>query len=343
MRYRLSETNEKLIERLYAKAGLWSRFVNAEKPEEILRQVAQMGEPAAIPELLSILLTGDKRSVKACAETIQHLASHVGPAEFISFDEFVRQNCTHWLPRRAPWYWIKPIEIKRLGEMGEASISVLGMASFHRNGRIREGAVHALAKIKTGRELPFLLVRANDWVETIRLPTRQYILDRIQSDYADDFLLWLPLVLRLEKASRGDHGAIIRDVRGLFARSETRATLTKGFAAEDRSARRFCFDIALGLNSDCQREAILRAFQGDDVQIRKTAVNRLREVFSEPHHHDLLVIARNDSYAPVRRVAESPCRKIARASREAICVDAAGPQYRGSGRRAAILREKRGI
>jgi len=303
VKYKLSQATEGLIERLYARAGLWNRFVYAEKPEEIIQQISMAGEPAAIPELLSILLTGDKQSVEACAEAIQHLTQRVRPAEFSSFEEFVRQNCTHWQPRRASWYQMQLGDIRHLADLRGAAASVLGMASFHKNGRIREGAVRELARIRTADELPFLLVRANDWVEAVRLPARNFIMDRIRPDYVDHFSVWLPLALRLEKASRGDHTMIIRGIRELFAKRDVRAVLQSGLEAEDKLARRFCFDVALNLDTECQRHAILTAFQASDIQVRKAAASRLAAILPAGEHDELVVLARKDSCASVRRAA----------------------------------------
>jgi HEAT repeat protein len=302
MRYRLSEKTEELIKRLHAKAGLWNRFVDVDAPEEILRQIGGTGEPAVIPDLLSVLLTRDRKCDSACAKAVEGLLRQVSPAEFISLDEFVRGR-SDWRADGGSWRRMEPKDVKRLGDVGEASVSIIGLATFHGNGRVREEALRALAAVRSGEELPFILVRANDWVGPIRLMARELIRSRLQPDYAEHLLRWMPLTLRLEKGSRGSHRWIVQSICELFARDELRATLTRGLDAADRPTRRFCFGVAFGLHRDFERDAILRAFRDDDVQIRKAATDKLRTIFSAGDPDQLLVLARNDSVAAVRQAA----------------------------------------
>ena len=71
MKNRPSESTERLIESLYAKKGLWDSFVQLDPQDEIIRQIAEAGEPAAIPDLLPILIIGDRRSILASIEERQ--------------------------------------------------------------------------------------------------------------------------------------------------------------------------------------------------------------------------------------------------------------------------------
>ena len=168
MKNRPSESTERLIESLYAKKGLWDGFVQLDSQDEIIRQIEEAGEPAAIPDLLPFLIIGDRRSILASAKAIHSLLQMLKPTDFVRFDEFVRQGYPDWRVRREPWYLMKPKDVGHLASMGEMSVSLLGIASCHTNGHVREAAVGELGKTETGTELPFLLIRANDWVPEIR-------------------------------------------------------------------------------------------------------------------------------------------------------------------------------
>jgi hypothetical protein len=113
----------------------------------------------------------------------------------------------------------------------------------------------------TGAELPFLFIRANDWVEVIRSSARKMILERIRPDYSRHLLIWLRLALRLGKAGRGDHAAIIEALRKLFESPEAHQTLYTGFHSQDRFVRRFCYEIALNAKH-ADLVTILRRFSG---------------------------------------------------------------------------------
>jgi|HubBroStandDraft_2_1064218.scaffolds.fasta_scaffold12778_1 hypothetical protein len=303
MKNRPSESTERLIESLYAKKGLWDGFVQLDSQDEIIRQIEEAGEPAAIPDLLPILIIGDRKSILASAKAIHHLLQMLKPTDFVRFDEFVRQAYPDWRVRREPWYSMKPKDVGHLASMGEMSVSLLGIASFHTNGHVREAAVRELGKTEAGTELPFLLIRANDWVPEIRSSARNFLLSRIRSDYIHRLMDWLPLALRLSNVGRDDHSAILEAVRGLLASSEAREALRAGFESQDQFVRRFCFQLALNSNEADLLTVLQRAFVERDAQVRKEAVYRLHAILPSGGSKELLIRARNDGCMAVRREA----------------------------------------
>src|SRR5260370_13426647 len=303
MKNRPTESTERLIESLYVKKGLWDRFVQVDPQDEIIRQIADAGEPAAIPDLLPFLIIGDRRSILASAKAIHHLLQILKPTDFVRFDEFVRQGYPDWRVRREPWYLMKPKDVGHLASMGEMSVSLLGIASCHTNGHVREAAVRELGKTETGTELPFLLIRANDWVPEIRSSARNFLLNRIRSDYIHRLMDWLPLALRLSNVGRDDHSAILEAVRGLLASSEAREALREGFESQDQFVRRFCFELALNSNAADLLTVMQRAFVDRDAQVRKEAVYKLHAILPSGGSKELLIRARNDGCMAVRREA----------------------------------------
>lgn len=303
MRRALSQATEELIEQLYMRAGLWNRFVHAERAEDIIRKILEAGEPEAIPDLLPLLLTGDKRSAKASAEAIHRLLRQLKPADFVNFDQLVRQGYSNWHERRAPWYTIKANDVGRISNMGEVSVSILGIASFHGSGYVREEATRRLGKIDTGAELPFLLIRTNDWVEAVRTLARNLVIARIRSDYLPHFLKWLPLALRLDGAKRNEHSAILQAIRELLETPEARNALEEGFESKDKFTRRFCFDVALNSGVAGVVSTIKQAFATQDLEVRKAAVTKLSAILPNNKWNDLLVVARRDASASMRRGA----------------------------------------
>jgi HEAT repeat protein len=298
-----SESTEKLIESLYARKGLRDRFLRTSPTVEVIRQIADSREPAAIPDLLPILLVGDKKQIVACAEAIHRLLQQLKPADFVHFDELVRQGYADWRVRRKPWYVLKADEVDHLAGIGETAVAILGVASCHSNGYVREAAVRHLGYIDTGAELPFLFIRANDWVPEIRSSAQALLLRRIRSDYADLLIAWLPLALRLRNVSRDDNSRILETVRKLLASPEARHALTTGFDSQDRVVRRFCFDVAVHFNEPDAVNVLRRALADDDAQIRRVAAKRLLTIAPTAESKELLIQARHDGSMTVRREA----------------------------------------
>ncbi len=303
MKRRLSEATERLIEQLYARAGIWNRFVYTDKPEEILQKIRDAGEPEAIPDLLPLLITGDKRTIKASAEAIHCLLQRLKPAEFANFDAFVRLGCADWRPRREPWYKMKQNDVGQIAKIGVESVSLLGIASFHASGYVREEATRQLGKIETGAELPFLFVRANDWVEPVRALAHGLVMKRMRPNYLAHFLTWLPLALRLGEAKRTDYSTVLGGMRRLFERPEAREALEAGFASEDKFTRRFCFDVALRSDVAGVEWTIKKAFETRDLEVRKAAVAKLGQLLPNDELNGLLGLPRRDASAAVREAA----------------------------------------
>src|SRR6266853_4922946 len=303
MKNKLPESTERLIESLYVRKRLWDRFVQPSAPAEVIRQIADAGEPAVIPDLLPILIMGDRKAILASANAIHRLLGQLKPADFARFDEFVRQSYSEWRARREPWYSMNPKDVGHLASLGEMSVSLLGIASCHTNGYVREAAVGELGKTKTGAELPFILIRANDWVPEIRSSARNYLLNRIRPDYIHHLMDWLPLALRLSKVGRDDHSAILEAIRGLLASSEAREALREGFESHDHFVRRFCFQLALNSNEADFLTVLQRAFVERDAQVRKEAVYKLHAILPGGGAKELLIRARNDGCMAVRREA----------------------------------------
>jgi hypothetical protein len=198
---------------------------------------------------------------------------------------------------------MKPEDVGHLASIAEMSVSLLGIASCHTNGYVREASVRELGKTETGAELPFLLIRANDWVPEIRSSTQKLLLNRIRADYIHRLMPWLPLALRLSYAGRDSHSEILEAVRRLFASPEASEVLREGFKSRDQFVRRFCFQLALDSNEADLLTPLQCAFANRDPQVRKEAVQKLHSILPSGGSKELLIQARNDGCMVVRREA----------------------------------------
>lgn len=133
--------------------------------------------------------------------------------------------------------------VARLRLSGEAALPALALLSMHRSGFVREDAVAALAA-QEGDALPYLLLRANDWVEPIRLRVWHALNARLEPRFAAAWVASLPLLVRLLDARRDDHRVLVSRIRTeLGGNAENRPALMAGLASPDRRVRRICFDI----------------------------------------------------------------------------------------------------
>ena len=117
----------------------------------------------------------------------------------------------------------------------------LAWLSTYSSGYVREKAIRFLAEIDSGEELPFLLLRLNDWVEPIRTRARNAVGARLTPEYAERFVTHLRLVESAARGGRDDHAWLRKQVLELLLHPECRGVLERGIHASDPFVRRTCW------------------------------------------------------------------------------------------------------
>ena len=126
----------------------------------LIELVTATEDVAAIPSLLNLLFDRSTAVSSATSNGLAKLVDSVPPRELPNLDEEVR-SASYW-ENVEEWNRLRPAEVVQLAMSQESRSSILGLASFHRNGHVREVAVRQLDLIEDGTELQFLLIRLND-------------------------------------------------------------------------------------------------------------------------------------------------------------------------------------
>jgi HEAT repeat protein len=303
MNLTVSDSTKKLIESLYREEKFWQKIPGPDAKLKIIQDIGKAGEPAAIPDLLPMFISGSKELARACAKSIHQLMGKLAPADFARFDELIRLSYAYWLGYRERWYHIRPQDVAYFAGQDETAVSLLGIASSHWNGFVRERAIDELAKINDGRELPFLLLRANDWVPQVRTAAKTALLSRLRPDYGRHLFAWVLLLTRLRRTRRQNQSEIIQGVERLFETEEMRPLLQEGLDSPDRFVQRFCFERAWNGHGLDFSAVVRTGLSQADSYIRLMAVKRLAEILPNDSVKGLLIQARNDRFMPVRREA----------------------------------------
>lgn len=234
-------------------------------------------------------------------EEIDHIVSGLSPLNLATLDHHMREWCTHAWYVRHNWQYLQPADIATLAKSKFAS-TLVGLASFHQNGYIREAAVRELASQHTGAELPFLLIRLNDWVPQVRELAANAVRDRIEPAYASHFLATISLVLRLRVWGRVDK-QFLDDICDLLRRPECKDLLLSGMTSKDRHIRKLSFQLAAESDSSTRASIIGTLLTARDAFARSWAV---RHFLTEVPPDDLPGIIQpllTDRYLPIRRDA----------------------------------------
>jgi HEAT repeat protein len=251
------------------------------------------GDVASLEEIhrLLLFLVAKDAAIEETAAAISTRLRDAGPATLAWIDEEIRRHAYHIdggfyasTDGRSFMAWrnFVPEALSGLARRLIPYPAALGLFASHPNGHVREAAVQALAAVTDGRELPFLALRANDWVPEVAARAEALLVQRLRPDNRRAVLVALPFLVRLlGQRRRDDHRRILAALRHVVVSAGARPVLER-IEAYDTGVRRFVYDL---LNRDIEGDSattaavagdILRAALADrDAVVRQRVVRRL--------------------------------------------------------------------
>jgi HEAT repeat protein len=177
------------------------------------------------------------------------------------------------------------------------------LRASHPNGRIREAAVMSLSGVTTGFELPFLLLRVNDWVAPVRAAALEAVKSRLHVGYADHLVRNIELFAWLEGVLRTDNRAWVRGVRKLLTTAPFRPSLEAGLNSSDRFVRRGAFKLLLMAPDVSLPDLARRGLRSHDTVLCLLAARTVATQPDREEFHELLLEMRSARFTPIRRAA----------------------------------------
>ncbi len=116
--------------------------------------------------------------------------------------------------------------------------AVLVFASFHPSGFVREAATRAISHYQG--TLPYIILRLNDWVSTVRHAAKISFSHRIASPVFGELSQAFPFVIKLEKGMRDNHHAAVDTLCSLLMAPEHEQELNIILESRYCIVRRVC-------------------------------------------------------------------------------------------------------
>lgn len=291
-----------LIDRLYDPSVI--RRIEPAWPAGLLRLLAEIGASGTaqvLPHVLPLIDDEDRRVADAVTSAITEVLSRLTPAELTGLDLILRKGSPYYAPRQSGWYGMTPEALDRQLASGRFPLALLGLASMHPSGYVRAAAIHRLAERKDGSEVPYLLVRINDWVSPVREAARAALGTRLRPDYSHHLVRSLLLVLRLVDCVRDDHTRFVAAVLDRLRSPEARPALMDGLSSSDQIVRRACFRLAIEAADIPLPDFLERALRDDDTIVRLWAARTARSMLAARDYLRLVPMMSRDRFMPVRR------------------------------------------
>lgn len=254
-----------------------SRGAGDEEHRARIALLADAGDARSLTELLPFLPPDAHRLGPDAASAATSVLERCSPLQLAWFDQWYRGGWltqtfgrfTSTAPPAPAWNDV------RLGSPAWAREfkGVVALASFHRDGFVRERAVRLLTDFEDGFELPYLLIRTNDWVADVQAAALVAVSRRIARPYAPHWFRSLGLLDRLRATQRreADLARLIRRVDALLLEVEVRPLLATALSKGELSVRRATLRLALSLSPRDGQTMLLASLHDDDPVIAITA------------------------------------------------------------------------
>lgn len=300
----LSARELELIRALYTPSTFGERLFGAAPDRtEIIRECASLGNPEAAIAIAPLALSSDASLAQAAAAAIDALVRDASDITLAELDDSARRGAASYShPYLGHWRSMAPAGISRFRRFGDAELSVVGIASFHASGWVRETALARLNDLGSPRVLPFLLLRVADWVAPVAARARAAFERRIVPDNAHALIANLPLLLRVTARLRRDTGDLRERVFTLLRDESPPEVLAEARRSADRTTRRLAFRLS-AQQKGIDRVALLsEALSDRDTAIRLEAVMQARSLDRDTLTR-LLPLMLADAFPKVRQVA----------------------------------------
>jgi HEAT repeat protein len=267
---------------------------------QLIQELEAAGTALAVIYLAPLLFESYELS-QAASRAIGTLLADVPDECLLQLDEQVRSRSLWW--GSAEWQQLKPTQIRDLRVTGRDAAAVFGLLSGNSNGHLREAAVRELEQIEDGSEVPFLLIRLNDWVKQVRDASRRAVLERFRAGRFEAFFKHLELVFRLEQCRRDDHSTIVAAVVERLIRRDASRYFSAAIGNDSKFVRRHAYARAIGAEAADIDRILNLALTSRDGVLRMWAARDAMKLVGDAELRSLLPELLNDNFHPVRREA----------------------------------------
>ena len=224
----------------------------------------------------------------------------VPAAKWVDADAAFRWNRTGIEVARSRWKGRMPWRLSSVTE--DRLFEELALGCCNWNGRTRQAAVKELARRTHGMELPFLLLRLNDWAWQVRTQAANALKDRLHAGYAGHWVRWVPLADRVTQGLREDHAWLMPELQALLGSPQCLDELWDGLKSEVRFTRMWCLNVALERGGAVAQAACELAMHDREPSIRFQALRR-RMMAATPAEVQIWHAKwGRDSFMPIRRL-----------------------------------------
>ncbi len=262
------------------RAWPWRRRQAVAAVVEQLDAIAAAGEWLAVPRIISLTLHKRRPIAEAASRAVGRLRSQLRVYDYARLDPVFRALSPYARREYMPWRSMEPKQLAIVAAL-ESGAAVLQFAMCHPSGFVREAAIRRCATSSDGRELPFLLLRCNDWVAAVRAAARTAVQARLRSEHICEVVGALPLVDRMDRWGRTGRLQVLDEIEATLRDASAVAPLADALSSPDAFVRRGAYRRLAGNPHASEAELFAGALNDADPAIRMWAGRALADASAE--------------------------------------------------------------
>jgi len=277
---RLSAREQELLKQLHSGITFGDRILGrAPDRVAILHEIASSGNIALVAPIAPWIFNADASLASAAAAAVDALLRSASDDALAELDHSSRRYGTPYgYAYDNTWRTMKPEAISGFHRFGESELSVVGFATLHGNGWVREAAVTRIDELRSSRAIPFLLLRVGDWVASIAERARTAFERHIVVDESDELLAHIPLLLRVTARRRRDTSELREQVFTVLREHSALEELAKARQSHDPMLRRVAFRLSVEGTRVDRLALLTEAVYNPDTAIRLEAIVQARSL-----------------------------------------------------------------
>ncbi|KJS49695.1 HEAT repeat domain-containing protein [Desulfosporosinus sp. BICA1-9] len=168
----------------------------------------------------------------------------------------------------------------------DISVHLLGIASLNSNGYVREKALKLISGVKSPSAVPYILLRLNDWVVSVRNLAEHIIKNMFIPDNIDLFINHFDLINKLQDSVRVDLNQIKMQVEDFLKDDSFKDIVKRKLKHPQVKTRLFCYQLLKDriVNDET---IIISALQDKSFEVRMWLVGAIKSL--EPQARDAII------------------------------------------------------
>ncbi|MDP4143374.1 MAG: hypothetical protein Q8936_02660 [Bacillota bacterium] len=258
--------------------------------------------PALIKYLLEFIFFEEDYIIEKTLKCISDALENLEIIDWISLSEDVK-NSDYYGNSRKMWFSLEADGLNEFKKFHKYKYLIFGLASLHRNGYVRERAVMELGGLNTGKELLYLTLRINDWVEEIAKLSEKYLTNRISFYSGNSFIELLPLIYHMGLGGRRNHSKLMEKIEITLKNKQNINMLEYYVDSGDRYLRRACYELICDINRNSYIPVINMGLKNPDTVVQRRAIKLIFSKINEANANSFYILIKSEKRSSVRRYA----------------------------------------